>query len=281
MSNVSNVSDEIGGGQEGTADAPSPDPKRAAPEPAASKPAAALAAAKSAGAPAGAPAGAAPAAAPAARAGGWLKQAADKVPTKWVSAAVVAVFLAATAAFGGMQPVEAASPVELAAGERHEGPMVALTLERAVLIDDFVEAGANADEEAGERVLAIVLTAENVSDRPVQTLGSVFGEVLSLESMPDLAREGAARMDDATIGPTLQPGVPAEVVVSWVVPGDAFAGGDEIRVRLHDHMLRVGASVVFGEYWDDEAHTATVTLVATDVGAGVDAEAEADGESAP
>lgn len=202
----------------------------------------------------------------------WLGRAAAKVPTKWLTAAVVGLFLVATAAFGGLEPVEAAGPVELTAGETHAGPIVALTIQRAVLIDDFVEAGASADADAGERVLALVVDAENVSTQPVQTLTATFGEVLRLEALPELAMEGAARLDDATIGPTLQPGAPAQVVLSWVVPGDALAAGDELRIRLFDHELHVGQSVAYGEFWDDEVLAAVVTVELDDVGAGADAE---------
>ncbi len=203
---------------------------------------------------------------------GWLAEAAAKVPTRWVSAAIGGVLLVATAAFGGLEPVEAAGPAELRAGEAHAGPMVSLAVGRAVLIDDFTEAGASADAAAGERVLSLVVDAENRSARPVHTLTSDFGEVIRLEPMLDLALEGAARLDDATIGPVLQPGVPAELVLSWIVPADAFAEGDELRVAIFDHELRVGASVLHGEYWDAPRLAAVATIELEDVGAGADAE---------
>ncbi|GEK80470.1 hypothetical protein [Agrococcus baldri] len=204
--------------------------------------------------------------------GGWLGRAAEKVPTKWLTAAVVALFLAATAAFGGLEPVAAQGPVEVAAGEAHEGPMVSLAPQRAVLIDDFVEGGASADAEEHERVLVVIVDAVNVWDRPVGGLSTEFRETLRLQPLPELPAEGVARFDDGTIGPDLQPGVPVQLAVSWLVPDDAFAEGDELRLELFDHTLHTGQSVTYGEFWDDAALAAVATLEIEDVGAGADAE---------
>lgn len=195
------------------------------------------------------------------------------MPAKWLTMAVAGVALLATAAVGGLEPAEAAPVQELAEGEPHRGPMVSLTLQRAVLIDTFPEAGASADPEADERVLAVVADVENVSARPVHSLNDRFREVLRLDALPELPLEGAARIDDGTIGPILQPGVPAELVLSWVVPADAFVAGEELELSLFDHELLAGRSLTFGEYWGaDPALAAHVTLTVDDVGAGADAE---------
>ncbi|MCH1881670.1 hypothetical protein [Agrococcus sp. ARC_14] len=219
-----------------------------------------------------------PAAAPAASAPspagkGWLGKAAASVPTRFVTGAVVAVFLVATAAFGGLETVEPTPPTALLAGEQHASEPVALTLQRAVLIDSFPEAGASADE--GERVLAIVVDAENTWREPLPTLSTPFTSILRLEALPELQATSVARFDDGTIGPRLQPGIPVQLVVTWVVPADLLADGDEIRVLLSDHTLTVGQHVTYGESWGDPVAAAVVTMPVDDVGAGAGADADA------
>ncbi|WP_083587262.1 hypothetical protein [Agrococcus sp. Marseille-P2731] len=213
------------------------------------------------------------------RAGGLLSKAAEKVPMRWLTTAVAGVFLAATAAFGGLETAASTLPADLAAGETHIGPFASFTLERAVLIDTFDEAGATADPAAGERVLALVGTVEGTWDRSMGTDASTFVQAVRLEAMPDASMTAAARLDDATLSPKVQPGVPAELVLTWIVPEDLFADGDEVRVSLFDHQLYVGSSTLYGEYWSDQELAATVVLEVEDVGAGADA--EADGEEAP
>lgn len=203
---------------------------------------------------------------------GWLSKAAAKLPFKWVTTAIVGLFLAATAAFGGLEPVAATPPTQLAAGETHEGTMVTLTPQRAVLIDDFVDGGASADPEQHERVLVVLVDVVNRWDRPVTASTSTFTDTLGIEQLPGLAPEGVARFDDATIGPQLQPGVPVQLAVSYLVPDDAFAEGDELRLGLFDLTMHTGESVTYGDYWLDPVLAAMVTLEIEDVGAGADAE---------
>lgn len=209
--------------------------------------------------------------------GAWLRKAAGSVPVKWLTGAVTAVFLVATAAFGGLEPVAATPPAELGAGDEHRSELASFALQRAVLIDDLPEAGAYAGP--GERVLAVVVDAENLWSEPVGTLTSTFQQVFAIESHPELELASTARVDDATVGVTLQPGVPAEIVVAWLVPAQSFADGDEVRVVVHDHTVREGSDVLFGTYWDSPAPAAVVTLALTDVGAGADVGADAAGEA--
>ena len=64
----------------------------------------------------------------------------------------------------------ASPPVaQLEAGETHENALFALTVERAVLIDALPEAGLSVDDD--QRVLAVVVTAENHWDRAVRADG--------------------------------------------------------------------------------------------------------------
>lgn len=202
-----------------------------------------------------------------------LRTAANKLPFRWLTIAIGTLALAATAAFGGLEAVEDPEPVELAAGEEFRGELAAITIERGVLIDDFGEGGAWTDE--GERALVIVLRAENLWTQWIGTgaSGSDFAQTFELTGTPDLEIESFALFEDATLGPVLQPGVPAQLTMTYLVPERLLAAGDEVRIALRDQTVARGQDLVYGDYWTlDEEPSAYVTIELTDVGAGADAE---------
>ncbi|MEV1128414.1 hypothetical protein [Agromyces sp. NPDC049794] len=200
----------------------------------------------------------------------WVRAAADRLPTKWIAGIGTGVFLAAAAAFGGLETVEAASLPRLDAGEEHRNEQLAVTVQRAVLIDALPEAGVTV--EPGERVLALIVDAENLWDEPLPTTrGYSLSSTVALADHPEAEPGAVARYDDMTANPWLQPGVPATIVLAWAVPADRHAAGDDVRVVLNDETLFTGTAVISGRYWDDPRPAAVVTVDITDVGAGVDA----------
>ncbi|WP_322409043.1 hypothetical protein [Microbacterium invictum] len=203
----------------------------------------------------------------------WIARTWDRIPTGWFAGILTAVFLAGTAAFGGLAQAAVPPLPELEPGETHVNEQFALTVERAVLIDELPEAGITV--EPGQRVLAVVLTAENVWDRalPSESSGGLSAGMRVAE-LADAPPAAIARFDDTTFAPYLQPRVPAELVVTWAVDRNALAEGDEIEIVLRDLSLREGALVVAGEYWESPVTAATMTLEVTDVGAGSDAEGD-------
>lgn len=203
----------------------------------------------------------------------WLARAWDRIPTGWFSGILLAVFLGATAAFGGLADVPAAAVPELAVGDTHDNGPFALTVERSVLIDDLPEAGISV--EAGERVLAVVVTAENLWDRPLPSdaPAGVSGSVRIVQ-LGDTPAQAVARFDDTTTAPILQPRVPAQLVLTWAVPADEFEEGERLDVELRDFTQVAGRLIVDGEWWDDPVTAAQLSLPVTDVGAGADAESD-------
>nr|WP_206686745.1 MULTISPECIES: hypothetical protein [Microbacterium] len=200
-----------------------------------------------------------------------MRKASDRVPTKWFAAIGTGLFLAVTAAFGGLNAVaeEVVEPPRLVAGDTHTSPQFAVTVERVVLIDDLSEAGVSAEE--GTRALVVIATATNTWDQPQGTNGTdSLAELITIDGLDVAAPSGIARMDDQTYGPRLQPGVPAQLAIAWRVDAGAYHEGDEITVVLTDQTMFTGSTVLAGRYWDDPVVGATVTVVATDVGAGVD-----------
>lgn len=199
----------------------------------------------------------------------WIRAADDRLPTKWIAGIATALFLAVTAAFGGLATAAEPEIPVLEAGDEHRNEQLAMTVVRAVLIDEFPEAGVYV--EPGERVLAVVVDAENLWTQPLPTsAGDSVSEALRLDEVAGAAPDAVARLDDATQSPVLQPGVPARLVVTWAVDAERFAAGDTVALVLSDETLYTGQIVVEGQSWGDPEQAAIVEVTLEDVGAGAD-----------
>lgn len=204
----------------------------------------------------------------------WIRAASDRVPTRWFAGIATGLFLIATAAFGGLATAAQPELAQLEPGDPHVTDQRSLTVKRAVLIDELP--GSGVTPEDGERVLALVVDVENAWDEPQESTGAEsIGASFAVEGIDAEAESSAARMDDATLSPDLQPGVLAELVYTWAVDADDYDDGDELTVSLREMTLYTGSFVMTGQSWTDPVTTATMTLEIEDVGAGADAESEA------
>jgi len=177
------------------------------------------------------------------------------------------LFLVATAAFGGLATAAEPGPVAIEPGQEHRNDQFAVTVERVLLVDELTEAGVYVDD--GERVLALVVTVENTWTRPiaVHPTGSLT-ESVRLDGLSDTPPDSIARYDDGTVAPWLQPGVPAQLVLAWAVKAGQFTDAQPMRITLSDMTLYTGSFVASGQWWDDPAPAATMTVTLDDIGAG-------------
>ena len=205
----------------------------------------------------------------------WIRAASDRVPTAWFAAIGTGLFLAATAAFGGLATAAEPPLAQLEPGTAHVNDMRSLTVERAVLIDELP--GSGTFPKKRERVLAIVVDVENKWDEPLGSLDDQHGIVASFEVSDLGTPSSSARMDDATLDPRLQPGVPAQLVYTWAVDARDDTAGDTLTVTLNDLSLYTASFVARGTYWQEPIASATLTLTLEDVGEGVDAESGDEG----
>ena len=193
----------------------------------------------------------------------------DRLPTGWFAGILTGLFLAVTAAFGGLEAAASAPVPDLAAGEEHRNRQFALTVERAVLIDELPGSGTSVSD--GQRILAVVVTAENVWNRALPSAGAsgVIG-ALHVAELEGEAATSVARLDDATLAPYLQPGVPAELVLTWAVDATTLSDGDVLHIDLRDFTLRTGRLITYGDSWGDPVTAAHLSVEIRDVGAGAD-----------
>ena len=201
----------------------------------------------------------------------WIRAASDRVPTRWLAGIATALFLVATAAFGGLATAAPPELAQLEPGEPHITDQRSFTVQRAVLIDELSEVGVSVEE--GERVLALIVDIENRWDEPIRAADATgLTDSFVVAGIDPDNRTEAARYDDGTGLPWLQPGVPGTVVFGWAVDDDTFTGGDDLTVTLNDMSLYTGSFVTEGRWWDDPVADAVVTVEIEDLGTGADDE---------
>lgn len=197
-----------------------------------------------------------------------LQKATDRVPTKWFAAIGTGLFLAATAAFGGLAPVAVAEPTlpELTAGDVHTSAQLKVTVERAVLIDSLQGSGVTPDSDRGERLLVVLAQVENLWDRPLSSAGSESFLQAVLREGDSRPAGAVVREDDQTSPLWLQPNVPALLVYTWAVGPDDYHEGENLTLVVQDAALITGQLLYTGEDWGDYAPAATVTVPLEDAG---------------
>ena len=198
----------------------------------------------------------------------WVSAVTSRVSTKWIGGVATVLILGATAAVGGLEAVAEPPLPEIGAGDTYTGAGWEMTPQRAVLIDELNETGVRPKE--GERLLVVIMDVTNVDDAArSSSIGKGSLTAIRVDDVPDVAPT-IARYDDTTLSPWLQPGVPAQLVLTWAIPAADFDDGDEIRASLPTATEYTGEFFVYGEYWDDEETGAYATLPLEDVGAGAD-----------
>lgn len=194
-----------------------------------------------------------------------------KVPSKWLATAAIGLFLAGSAAFGGLETVDADALPEVAAGSAFDGAQLRITVDRAVLVDGFPE--QNITPAEGRRFFVVVATVENLWDRPVSTysntgaadnLRPVGVDGITAETRPT----DVLVISDATRSPRLQPRVPVELAFLWEVAPGAAADLDQVRVDIYDKVYTANGFVTYGARYDSPFLAAVTTVPLTDNGAG-------------
>lgn len=193
----------------------------------------------------------------------------DKIPTKWIGLAVVALFLAVSAAFGGLADAPVQALPQLAAGESVTGAQLRVAVNRVVLVDSLPE--QYIVPEDGGRLLIVVATVENVFTQPVATSSSGAGSNLRPMGVAgvdaDTEPVAVIIVSDGTRGAQLQPGIPERLAYVWEVPRDAVADGDDVRVDIFDKVMSPGF-ITYGSRFDNPFVSAFTTVPVDDLGSG-------------
>jgi len=181
----------------------------------------------------------------------WARAAIDRVPARWLATGATGVFLAVTAAFGGLASVPEPPLPEIGPGETFTGAELAMTPIRVTVAEELEYSGLIADAGVDERVLTLIMDVTNLSDVPRRAESDGSASEVRIEGFPDVA-PAIARLEDENFAVAwLQPNVPTQIALSWLVSADDVADLTEVRVVLHTATEYVGSSVMHGRYWDD------------------------------
>lgn len=199
------------------------------------------------------------------------RTAASKLPAKYLTAILTALFLAATAAFGGLNdapPEPVPEPVVVTAGETHNTGRYTITFRGAYLADAWDGAGVYPVD--GQR--AVVLLADIVSNGPsslgaAELTGTISGDAVPVDEYfggPDLS---ITRADDHLFSPTLPPHVTVPLLVGWEVASDEYSAGDTIELTLAGQRLDQTEFLGHATFWNETGEHAVVRLELEDVNA--------------
>jgi hypothetical protein len=159
--------------------------------------------------------------------------------------AIVAVVLASTALFGGLDTVDT-SVTTFKPGDEFSDGEFTVKVERAALVPEL-RAGNTvvAREKPGRRYLGVVAHLRNDGTTP----GRMAGE-LDLRDVPDNVFVGALRLSDGSRMATLGPGLSEQVAFVWELPENALAVGDSVTLRVWKKQFRQ-LMTTYGETWVD------------------------------
>lgn len=178
------------------------------------------------------------------RAAVWRWLAARRVRQWWKGG--VAVIVAVTALFGGLDPVDTkAAP--FAPGEDFSDGQYSVTVMRARLIDTIHGGGRVIGRAApGHRYLGVVATLRNDGTVP----GRLHNE-LDLRAVPGSEFYGVFRFRDGSAIQNLGPGLTEQLVFAWLVPVDALGPGDTVNIRVWRKAFRQLMVAYGGKEWID------------------------------
>lgn len=150
----------------------------------------------------------------------------------WIAAGAIAVLLVTVIALGGLDRGEVV-PNPVAVGEEVRMPLYAVTVLDAELADEVEEESLKADP--GETLVVVSMRLENLTDRPIgvdravdRVESRLINSVDPLLRLSGVASDHSTEVwrDDGSAGTViLQPGVPSQVTMAWIVPEDALARG--------------------------------------------------------
>ncbi len=181
----------------------------------------------------------------------WARSAADKLPTKWIVGGATALFLAATAAFGGLGTAAEATPPSITIGAPIDAGDYDITVEGVRSFtsenEDVPVFLLSAEDDAPFTVVAVDASVVSRVGVPVgadlqfqNVRGGIFprtgdSPTLTIDGIGGSA--GVTRQDDTMDTVVLQPDLPEEVTIWWRVEGPV----DEVSLEIWSSTTAPGA----------------------------------------
>lgn len=154
--------------------------------------------------------------------------------------------LGVSALFGGLEEAPQPALPQLDPGERHEGPQLSVTVERALLFDDLRPLP---DPPPGHQLLAVTAEIENLDTVPAGAISDALVLHDTSGFAPVDPKPSTALISDPGLAVELQPGVPERVVFVWTVPAEGEPA--EIDLIVRDKTLVTDPVLFAGPTWLD------------------------------
>lgn len=182
--------------------------------------------------------------------------------------AVLGLCVGVIAATGGFRSVASTGPAAYRLGDEISSAEATLVVERVAVMDELWGYGSSPDDTKGERVLAVLVDVTNLDDEP--RLASSSGSLadIRLQHRPDDRPTVSIYADDDFSVVTLQPDVPARVLLTWVVEEDEIVDGDPVRLVIPD-AEKNDSTIFSGEtLWNPLDPAGVVSVRPEDLGPG-------------
>lgn len=185
----------------------------------------------------------------------------------WLAASGVAVLLVIAVATGGFARARV-DLVQVGQGDEVRTTTYAITVLDARLAQEVEEEYLEA--EPGEQLLVLTTRMENLSETPIgvgstadltkANLVNTDEPLIDLVDVTVSDRVSVWRPDGSAGQVFLQPGVPSEVRIAWVVPAAALS--DAVSLDIHEADVSRGAVILSSNVvtWDPAEVAARITV---------------------
>jgi hypothetical protein len=155
----------------------------------------------------------------------------------------VAVVLASTALFGGLDTVDT-SVTTFKPGDEFSDGEFTVKVERATLVPELRAGSAVlAREKPGRRYLGVVAHIRNDGAIP-----GYLADEIDLRNQPEKIFVAAMRIGGGERFMTLGPGLADEIAFVWELPENALSVGDTVTLRVWKKQFKQRIST-YGEGW--------------------------------
>lgn len=193
-----------------------------------------------------------------------------RLPRMLATLGVVAALSAgvgAIAATGGLETVADEEPEQFGIGDTFISSQLSIDVDRIAVVDELPGSGAFPDEDAGERVLAVLVEVTNLDVEPRNASGTGGLGTVRLDGRPDDAPNVTVYGDADYSAVALQPDLPTRILLTWVVVADEIED-DDVQLILPE-AVKSNSTLFRGEsYWSDTSSTVVISGAVEDLGAG-------------
>jgi hypothetical protein len=185
-----------------------------------------------------------------------------------IAASALGLLIAIIAILGGFNSVTRPGHAEYGIDESFTSSHLDLTVERIAVLDELSGSGSYPDEDAGERVLAVLIDVTNMDAEPRTASDQGSLTAIRLDHRPDDRPNVSVYGDGDFSAVTLQPDVPTRVLLTWIVEEDEISDDEVVRLMIPDSEKSESTLFKGESLWFPLESRVAVTAPVEDLGTG-------------